>query len=175
MSRRTIPRPIPLTPALLSQRLREPQPERIELDEALGVALVVDLVLLEGDVCEAIEALRRFAPDHAGEALVELEAHGALDAVLALVDHRLQHQPLRREPEPVVDELGIARHELVLEVRRAAIEGDALDAAMRCVHERAAGRLVDAARLHADETVLHEIEAADAMLAAKLVQTLQQG
>src|SRR5579862_519251 len=129
MSRRSIPRlmsPAPLP--LLPKRFRQAQPERVQFDEALGVALVVDLILLEGDVREAVEALRRFAPDHAGKALVELEPHGALDALLALIDERLQHQPLGREPEAVVDELGVARHELVLEMRRAAVEGDALDA-----------------------------------------------
>src|ERR1700730_14270577 len=34
----------------------------VQFDEALGVALVVDHVLLEGDVGEAVEALRRLSP-----------------------------------------------------------------------------------------------------------------
>jgi len=55
-------------------------------------------------------------------------------------------------------------------MRRAAVEGDALDAAMGAVQDGAAGRLVDAARLHADEAVLDEVEAADAVLAAQLVE-----
>src|SRR6185312_5808574 len=70
--------------------------------------------------------------------------------------------------------LGIARHELVLEMRRAAIQGDALDAAMRRMEDGAAGRLVDAARLHADEAVLDQVEAADAVPAAELVEPRQQ-
>jgi hypothetical protein len=37
------------------------------LDGALRVSLVVDRVLLEGDVAEAIEALRRTPADDAGE------------------------------------------------------------------------------------------------------------
>ena len=48
------------------------QAERIEFDEAFGVALVVDGVLLEGDVGEAVEALGRFSADHPRRALVEL-------------------------------------------------------------------------------------------------------
>ena len=43
----------------------ETQPQRVELDEALGVALVVDLIGLEGDMREAVERFRRFAPDDA--------------------------------------------------------------------------------------------------------------
>jgi hypothetical protein len=41
---------------------------------------------------------------------------------------------------------------------------------MRLQQDRAAGGLVDAARLHADEAVFHEVEAADAVLAAQLVE-----
>src|SRR3546814_10298671 len=96
-----------------------------------------------------------------GAALVELQTHRAADLCLAVVDRRLQHLALRREPEAVVDELGIFRHQLVLEMRRAAIEGDALDAAMRAGIDFAARRFVHAARLQADEAVLDEVEAAD--------------
>src|SRR6185437_13188033 len=66
------------------------------------------------------------------------------------------------------------RHDLVFQMRRAAIERDALDAAMRCLKDRAAWRFVNAARLHADEAVLDEIEPADAVLATKLIELRQQ-
>ena len=45
---------------------------------------------------------------------------------------------------------------------------------MRLVEDRAAGRLVDAARLHADEAILDDVDAADAVLAAELVQVREQ-
>ncbi len=44
--------------------------------------------------------------------------------LLAVVDRRLQHLALGREPEAVVDELGIARHQLVLQMHGAAVERD---------------------------------------------------
>ena len=47
-------------------------------------------------------------------------------------------------------------------------------AAMRRQQDRAARRLVHAARLHADEAVLHQIEPADAVGLAQLVQPRQQ-
>src|SRR5437879_5699659 len=107
-------------------------------------------------------------------AFVKFQPYGALDVLLALVDERLQHLALGGEPEAVIDELGIARHQLVLEMRGAAIERDALDAAMGAVQDGATRRLVDAARLHADETVLDEVEPADAMLAAERVERGEQ-
>src|SRR5262245_53198916 len=138
-------RSIPGRP-LAAPALQQAQAQGVELDEARRVALVVgSLVLLERDVREAVEALRRFSADHGGVALVELHPDRALDMLLALVDQRLQHLALRREPEAVVDQLGIARHDLVLEMHRAAVEGDALDPAMGVVQDGAARRLVDAA------------------------------
>src|SRR5713101_5676930 len=82
----------------------EAQAQRIQPDEALGIALVVDRVFLEGDMAEAVEAFGRLPADDAGRALVELEAHDPLDILLALVDQGLQHLALGREPEAVVDE-----------------------------------------------------------------------
>src|SRR5262245_53551002 len=111
---------------------------------------------------QAVEALRRFPPDHSGVALIELEPHRAADILLALVDERLKHLALRAEPEAVIDQLGIARHQLVLEMAGAAIERDAFDTAMGGMKDRAARCLIDAAALHADEPVLDQIEAADA-------------
>src|SRR3546814_8170416 len=91
-----------------------------------------------------------------------------------MVDRGLEHLALGREPESIVDELGIFGHQLVLQMRRAAVERDAFDAAMRARIDFAARRFIHAARLHADEAVLDEVEAADAMLAAEVVQGREQ-
>ena len=48
------------------------------------------------------------------------------------------------------------------------------DGAVRVQQDGAAGRLVDAARLHADEAVLDQVEAADAVVAAEVVERRQQ-
>src|SRR5262249_11551885 len=136
----------------------EAQAQGVEADEAFGVALVVDRILLESDMAEAVEAPWRTAADHADQALVELEPHHAFDMLLAFVDQRLQHLALWREPEPVVDQLGIARHQLLFQVRCTAVERQALDRAMGSLQDRAARRFIDAARLHADKAVLDEVE-----------------
>src|SRR5215475_4775319 len=59
-------------------------------------------------------------------------------------------------------------------MRGVAVEGEALDPAMRSLQDRPAGRLVDTPRFHADEAVLDEIEPADAVPAAGFVQALEQ-
>ena len=46
---------------------------------------------------------------------------------------------------------------------------------MCCVQDRAARCLINAAALHADQTVLDDVEDADAVLAAELVQLLDEG
>src|SRR5208282_18847 len=164
-----VPRSL-LRPA--GEPLFDAQAQGVELDEAAGILLVVGaLVVVEGrhDRVEQRIGLR-LAADHDHVALVELQSHAAVHRPLRRIDHRLQHDSLRRPPVAVVDQARVARHELVLQVRDLAIKADRLDGAMRLEHDRAAGRLVAAARFHADITVLDQVEAADAVTAADAVE-----
>ena len=77
--------------------------------------------------------------------------------LLGQVDGRLQHLAFGREPEPVVDQAGIARHELVLQVHGPAVEGDGLHAPVGGQEDGATGGLVDPPGLHADKAVFHQI------------------
>src|SRR5262249_34202777 len=147
------------------------QPQRVEANEARGVAVIVgDLALLERHQVLVVERIRALTSDHVDAALVELKRHRAGNELLALVDRGLQHLALGREPEAVVDQLGVFRHQLILEMAGAAVERDLLDAAMRGIEDGAARSLVHAARLHADKAVLHEIKPADAVRAPKLIE-----
>ena len=87
-----------------------------------------------------------------------------------MVDGRLQHVALGRPPVAVVDQLGVARHQLVLEMRHLTIERDRLDGAVGFEHHGAGGCFVTAAGLHAHVAVLDQIEPADAVVAGHLVQ-----
>ncbi len=60
-------------------------------------------------------------------------------------------------------------------MHRAAIERQLFDPAMRCKQDRPARRFVHAARFHPDEAVFDEIEPADAVAAAVIVQGGEQG
>src|SRR5262249_23558488 len=93
---------------------------------------------------------------------------------LAFVDRHLQHFTFRREPEAVVYELGIFGHTLVLEVGGSAVQCDRFDAAVGGKQDCSTRRLIHTARLHADETVLDEIESADAVGAAEIVEVLKK-
>src|SRR3546814_16367637 len=76
---------------------------------------------------------------------------------LAMIDRRLKHLARRREPEAVVDQFRITRHQFVLEVRRSAIQRQLLDPAMRREQNGAARRFIHAARLHADDAIIDQI------------------
>ena len=54
----------------------------------------------------------------------------------------------------------------VLGRQRATIEHELLELAERRVEQRAARRLVDAARLHADQAIFDDVDAADTVPAA---------
>src|SRR5680860_191659 len=96
---------------LAAASAEQAQTERVELDEAFGVLLVVSaFVVLEGDDLAGIERLVARPPDDDDIALVEFEYDLAFDMLLALVDKRLQHLAFRREPESVIDQLRVARH-----------------------------------------------------------------
>src|SRR5690606_24300535 len=117
-----------------------------------------------------IKAVRALAAHNLCQPLVELQPYRAGNTFLAEVDRSLQHLTLGSEPEAVVDQLCVLRHQLILEVSRAAIQRDAFDTAMGHRVDRAARSFVHTAALHADEAVLNQIEPANTMLAAKIVQ-----
>ena len=93
---------------------------------------------------------------------------------LAVVNRRLHHLAFGREPEAVVNQLGIARHHLVFQMSHAAVEGQAFHGAVGDMPNGAAGRLVNATVLHADKAVFDQVQAADAVVPAQFVQAGQQ-
>ena len=99
------------------------QAQRIELDESLGIAVVVShCALFESHEILVVERIFALAADNSDIAFVELELYAAGHKFLALVDCHLQHFALRREPETIIDQFGIFRHQLVFEMRSAAID-----------------------------------------------------
>src|SRR6266850_1288214 len=93
-------RSVSLQPQLLLALAERAQPQGVELDEARGVTMIVgDRAFLEGDEILIVQRILALAPDHDDVALVEFEAHAAGDIGLAVIDRRLQHLALRREPE----------------------------------------------------------------------------
>ncbi len=145
-----------------------------QVDEALGIRLVVHVVLAERGEVFAVQAERRLAPHRRAGALVELHADRAGHLFLRLGYDSVQGLTQRREPLPEVDELCVAVGDLLLVVQRLAVQHQALQLVVGGVQDRAARRLVHAARLHAHQAVLHHVGAADAVDAAQLVQPRHQ-
>src|SRR3546814_12387780 len=93
--------------------------------ETFRIALIISAcIILERHHLLAIERIRRLPSDYMHAALVKLQPYGAGNLSLAMINRRLKHLALRREPEAVVDQFRIARHQFVLEVRRATIQRD---------------------------------------------------
>ena len=71
----------------------------------------------------------------------------------------------RREPQAVVDELGVARLEARLLAHEVALERDRLEVGVREQQRQRARALVGLAALDADAAVLDHVEAAEAVRA----------
>src|SRR5690606_22354373 len=132
-------------------------------------------IVLESGDAGVEQAVIGLAAGDDDVALVQLQAHHAVHVFLGGVDHGLQHLPLRAPPVAVVDQAGVARHQLVLQVGHFAVQGDGLDGAVGLEHDGAAGGFVAAAGLHAHVAVLHDVQATDAVGAADLVEPGEHG
>ena len=95
-----------------------------------------------------------------------------VDALLRLVDERIQCVLEGREPEAVVDQLGPTLLHLTLVATEFAFEGDVFEFLVRGDENHGAGSFVDLTALDAHETVLDDVEATDALSACALVQFL---
>ena len=103
-------------------------------------------------------------------ALEQLQANIAAHVLLAVVDGDLEHLALGAPPKPVVNQLRILRHERVLEMGHLTVEGDRLDRPVSPQHDRPPRRLVGTPALHADEPVLDNVEATDAIFPTQPVE-----
>src|SRR5471032_2969262 len=106
--------------------------QRVQLDEAAGVGLVVGAAVFveggDGHVEQRVGLGIARDDDHI--ALVEFDAHPAVDGRLRVVDQRLDGDALRRPPVAVVDHRRVARHQVVL--RWATSRSSVIDSMARC-------------------------------------------
>ncbi len=146
--------------------------EGVEGDEAGGVVLVVGFFLaaFHGGDGFGIHAEGRAAAGLHDVAFVELQADFPGHRFLGLGDEGLDGDALGGEPEAVVNELGVFRDEAVADVHGLAIDDEGFQVAVGGEEDGAAGGFVDAARFHADETVLDDVDAADAISPAEEVE-----
>ena len=112
-------------------------------------------------VVEAVRADRR--PSTSQRARRQVQPHLAGDVALALGDEGVERLLERAEPQPVVDELGVARLEPGLLALQVALEADPLEVAVGEDQGQAGRALVGLAALDADPAVLDHVEPAPAV------------
>ena len=134
--------------------------------------MVVGHALSERGEVLTVKAPGRPAAHRLRLSLVETHAHLARDLLLGLLREGRQRLPQRGEPQPVVDELRVAHGDRLLEVEGVAVEHEPFELAVGEMEHGSRRRLVDAARLDADQAVLHEIEPPHAVRAGHPVQRL---
>ena len=105
---------------------------------ALGLFVPTKTVTVKGRKQVAPEDKAKLASKHLAEqavglglpphdkyiALVQFESDHTVYRLLGLVDGRLEHFPFRAPPIAVVDQIGVPRHELVLEVCGLPVQGN---------------------------------------------------
>src|SRR5262249_45597159 len=102
------------------------QAQGVQVDEALGIALAIDGVRLERGKVGPVKRARRPPARHRGVALVQRESHRPGHVLGNLVHQPLQRAALRREPEAVIDHLGVARDQRVAQMQDLTVERDRL-------------------------------------------------
>ena len=128
------------------------------------------MVLAEGGDLLAVEAPVAPGAGLYHVALVEAELDLAGDVLLRLVNKGGERLAQRCVPLAVIDQFAEGDGQLLLLVHGHLVEAERLKVFVSGVEDGSARRLVYAAALHADEPVLHDVQKADAVFAAQLVE-----
>src|SRR5712664_1314049 len=147
--------------------------QRKQIDETLRVLGVVT-AHRETRKVRTVKRERRNSFCNVESALPQFEADGAGDALLRDVEKSIERFAQRREPQTVVNQLGVAQREGLLEMRGFAVNGEPLEFLMGLDEESSAGSFVGAARLHSDEAIFDEVGAADAVFCGDFVEGVEQ-
>lgn len=148
------------------------EPDALDGNEARGVhgAEVVEGV--HRGLLLRVELLGlRAAAEDVGVALVQGEADLAVDAALREEQAVLDELALGREVHAVVQLVApVVGDELVAQVADLRVHDETLEVQVGEAQDRHGGRVVAAAGLEADEAVLDNVDAADAVHVAELVE-----
>src|SRR5262249_43935192 len=125
-----------------------------QTNEACRVALLIDVVFTEGDETLVIQRKLALAANDSRRSLEQAQRHGAGDTLLRDGDERIVRLAFRGPPTALVHEIRVAWRDEVLRRERPTIEYELLELRVRRVQQRTARRLINAARLHADEAIL---------------------
>src|SRR4029077_11733551 len=165
---------IPNPSTLTSGQAPQSEPQGVQPNKAVSVALVIDIVFLKGRNLGIIERRIGLPSRDYDVTLIKLEPHAPAYIRLRGIDGFLQDLALRCKPITVVDHLGIALDQGIPETQHFAVHGDGLQRAVRRVKDRSPRRLIDTPRLHSHVSVLDHVHTANAMLCSKVVEFSQK-
>ena len=145
------------------------QPNRLHANKPRRVRRLEAPNLIHTRLLHIIQLLRLATPSqHRKAALVNATADLPIHALLARHNATFQKLALGRKVEPVVEDARVVEgDELVAQGSHLAVQHQALKVKVGGAQARQAGRLVAAARLEADEAVLDNVDAADAVAASE--------
>src|SRR3989442_14919486 len=165
----TSPDRMPQTAAdLLRVDLREhPRGEPPQVDEPVGILLIIDGIFAEGSQVLPVERVWGGPPDHRAGTLEQLHPHRAGHCALRRIDEAVERLSQRGEPLTVVDDLRVPRSDHGQIMLRVPVDGDRFHIAMRRGEDGSPWRLVDAATLDPHQTVFAQDHPAYPMQPAK--------
>ena len=145
-----------------------------QVDEAVSVLLVVNVVLVEGSEVLAVEGIRRCYAGIDDVALVELQLNVAGAGLLGLVNECVHSFAQGSVPLTVVYDVSVLLSQTSLVVLGLLVQADGFEHFVSVVEDCSARSLVNASGLHADQTVLNYVVQTYTVLAAELVQSLDE-
>src|SRR3989442_15513445 len=160
---------------LLRVDLREhPRREPPQVDEPVGILLIIDGIFAEGSQVLPVERVWGGPPDHRAGTLEQLHPHRAGHRALRRIDEAVERLSQRGEPLTIVDDLRVPRSDHGQIMLRVPVDGDRFQIAMRRGEDGSPGRLVDAANFDPDQTVFDHVHPAYPMQPAKPDESLVQ-
>ena len=132
--------------------------------------MVIEITGLEGGKILIIERIRRGGACLDDVALVQTEFDFAGHVFLGGLDESLLRFTQRGEPLAFVNKAGELVADLILHLIGGAVQDQLFQLLVGFHQDGAAGSLINASGLHADNTVLNDVNDADAVLAAQLVE-----
>src|SRR5207247_169571 len=145
-----------------------------QTNKARRITLLVHVVFAERDEPLVVERVLAGAAGDGNTTLVQLQRHGAAYPFLRHADKGVVGFAFRGPPSPLVHEIRIARGDQILRGECATIEHELLELGMRSVEQGAARRFIYSSRLHADETILDEVDDTDTVSSADLVERSEE-
>ena len=135
---------------------------------------MVHIVLAERDEPLVVECEFALAADDGRGSLEEFERDVTGNPLLGDVDEGIVGFALGGPPPTLVNQIGIARSDRILGGEGSAVEDELFELAMRGIQKRSAGSFVNTSRFHTDQSILDQIDSADAVAPTDCIEGSDQ-